>query len=144
MKTLRELASAFSIKPMMTAILAPLAIGAVLLVGTAASAQTADGVTPAEEMFCDDSFDGRLRGLCNAFCEAMDCDSLEAQASANACLKMEQKIAPLLAENNAQFDPDLVISMANPMTGVEGVCGVGCTITKPLPAKAGRFAEGAT
>jgi hypothetical protein len=36
-------------------------------------AQTHDGQTPAEETVCD-VFTGRAFGLCNAYCEAIDCD----------------------------------------------------------------------
>jgi hypothetical protein len=113
--------------PKVTACLASLALAVIVFSAPAAYAQTADGETPADEFFCDDNFDGRLRGLCNAFCEAMDCDSLDAQASANACMKMEEKIAPLLAEDNILHDPDLEITMANPFNPsgpTEGHCGV--------------------
>ena len=36
-------------------------------------AGTADGLTPAVEEVCD-GLAGRAFGLCNAYCEAMDCD----------------------------------------------------------------------
>lgn len=42
--------------------------------GFMAVAQTPDGETPAEETCCD-PLSGALFGLCNAYCEAMDCDS---------------------------------------------------------------------
>jgi hypothetical protein len=48
------------------------------------SAQTADGQTPAQESVCD-GFSGAQWGLCNAYCEAMDCDDPAAHASASAC-----------------------------------------------------------
>ena len=58
-------------------------------------AQTADGVTPAEEEVCD-IFSGAAFGLCNAYCEAMDCELLDdgdeftsPNASATACLKVK-------------------------------------------------------
>ena len=124
MRFLRIL-TGFGPKQIVVGLAVMLALGAVQLTATAANAQTADGTTPADELFCDDNFDGQLRGLCNAFCEAMDCDSLNAQASANACIKMEEKIAPLLEEDNAAYGPpDLEITMANPMTQTEGHCGV--------------------
>ncbi len=51
-----------------------------------AGAKTADGVTPAEETVCDEmGYKGRAWGLCNAYCEAMDCDSDEPRASDRAC-----------------------------------------------------------
>jgi hypothetical protein len=41
---------------------------------TSPVAQTADGLTPAEETVCDGQ-EGKAFGLCNAYCEAMDCDT---------------------------------------------------------------------
>ena len=52
-----------------------------------ANAQTPDGMTPAEETVCD-SLAGASFGLCNAYCEAMDCDSDNPQASEVACEKV--------------------------------------------------------
>jgi len=37
-------------------------------------ATTPDGETPAEESVCDGLPDAQF-GICNAYCEAMDCDS---------------------------------------------------------------------
>ena len=65
------------------------AVGAILLSGTL-YAQTPDGETPANEGICD-SESGAAYGLCNAYCEAMDCDSENSQASEVACLKVEDK-----------------------------------------------------
>ena len=62
----------------------------VLGMGTAAFAQTPDGETPAEETICDGQV-GAAFGLCNAYCEAMDCDSVDAQASPIACEKVATK-----------------------------------------------------
>lgn len=62
-----------------------------LLCSGAALAQgTPDWMTPAEETICDGET-GAAFGLCNAFCEAMDCDSANAQASATACSKVKSK-----------------------------------------------------
>ena len=47
-------------------------------------AQTADGMTPAEETVCDD-LNGALYGLCVAYCEAMDCHLGDQFASDRAC-----------------------------------------------------------
>lgn len=53
--------------------------------GSVARAQTADGETPAEETVCDEEM-GALKGLCNAYCEAMDCHLDEGiHASPEAC-----------------------------------------------------------
>jgi hypothetical protein len=45
-----------------------------LLPLSASQAQTYDGLTPAAEEVCDGLM-GREFGLCNAYCEAMDCDA---------------------------------------------------------------------
>ena len=52
--------------------------------GNSVWAQTPDGQTPAQETVCDLQ-SGAAFGLCNAYCEAMDCDSLDPNASPNAC-----------------------------------------------------------
>jgi len=49
-------------------------------------AKTPDGKTPAEETVCDE-VSKSLFGLCNAYCEAMDCDSDSPHASDKACEK---------------------------------------------------------
>ena len=57
-----------------------------------AVAQTPDLLTPSEETICDTET-GAAFGLCNAYCEAMDCDSATPQASATACTKVKDKFA---------------------------------------------------
>lgn len=47
-------------------------------------AKTPDGKPPSEETVCDGET-GAAFGLCNAYCEAMDCDSPNHHASDNAC-----------------------------------------------------------
>lgn len=59
-----------------------------------ALAQTADSQTPAEESVCD-VLDGAAWGLCNAYCEAMDCDSANPNANRTACDKVKGKFAAL-------------------------------------------------
>ena len=71
----------------MRSIVSLLAILATLGWAGLASAQTADGSTPAEETVCE-AFGGAAWGLCNAYCEAMDCDSELAEASDRACQKV--------------------------------------------------------
>jgi hypothetical protein len=63
---------------------------AIFLLATPISAQTDDGETPAVEAVCEGQV-GAAYGLCNAYCEAMDCDSNAPQASANACNKVLSK-----------------------------------------------------
>ena len=47
-------------------------------VAISSMARTPDGVTPAEETVCD-GLVGAAFGLCNAYCEAQDCDILDPQ-----------------------------------------------------------------
>jgi hypothetical protein len=56
-----------------------------LLIPISAGAQT-----PVEESVCD-GLSGASWGLCNAYCEAMDCDSEDPNASSTACLKVLSK-----------------------------------------------------
>ncbi len=65
-----------------------------LLCGTVAFAQTPDGETPSVETVCDGQV-GAAFGLCNAYCEAMDCDSGEPQASEKACSRVLDKFEQL-------------------------------------------------
>ena len=55
-----------------------------LLGASTAAAGTPDGFTPAVEAVCDIDKGTNRFGLCNAYCEAMDCDS-GSNASAKAC-----------------------------------------------------------
>ena len=57
-----------------------------LLGAPTAAAGTPDGFTPAVEAVCDIDKGTNRFGLCNAYCEAMDCDS-GSNASAKACSK---------------------------------------------------------
>ena len=57
---------------------------AVLAFAPLSLAQTADGMTPAEEQVCDE-LNGALYGLCVAYCEAMDCHLGDQFASDEAC-----------------------------------------------------------
>lgn len=59
--------------------------GALLLALTfGIQAKTPDGKPPSEETVCD-SLTGSLFGLCNAYCEAMDCTDPNQKASNQAC-----------------------------------------------------------
>ena len=51
---------------------------------------TPDGLPPPMEHICDGE-SGAAYGLCNAYCQAMDCDSDAPSASANACQKVADK-----------------------------------------------------
>jgi len=67
-----------------------LAFALLLICTGAVLAQTPDGQTPAEETVCDNET-GAAYGLCNAYCEAMDCESDAPHASATACSKVRSK-----------------------------------------------------
>jgi len=62
-----------------------------LLFGVA-NANTADGETPSVESVCNNE-SGSAFGLCNAYCEAMDCHLDAPNASATACEKVGDKFA---------------------------------------------------
>ena len=47
-------------------------------------------MTPAQEHVCDGQV-GRAFGLCNAYCEANDCDSDEANAAPRACDELKAR-----------------------------------------------------
>jgi hypothetical protein len=72
-------------------------------------------MTPAEEQVCD-GLSGARWGLCNAYCEAMDCDADAPHAAQNACdrvlLQYVEKSAgvvpPCLSEPSADRDGDEV------------------------------------
>ncbi len=79
----------------------------------AAVSGTPDGMTPAEETVCD-ALSGARWGLCNAYCEAMDCDSDAARASEKACTRVlenyrrhaSQSDPPCLASGEPDADGD--------------------------------------
>jgi len=60
---------------------------ALLAVAVPALAKTPDGKPPSEETVCD-GLEGALFGLCNAYCEAMDCDSPNHHASDTGCARV--------------------------------------------------------
>ena len=61
---------------------------------------TPDGVPPSGEEACN-GLEGSAHGLCTAYCEAMDCDSVNAQASQKAC----DKVAAHFQEITGQRPP---------------------------------------
>lgn len=60
------------------------ALAALLTLAGSAWARTPDGQPPSVETVCDAEV-GAAFGLCNAYCEAMDCDSPNHRASDRAC-----------------------------------------------------------
>ena len=76
-----------------------LTIELALAFATPSHAQTADGATPAEEDICTKwGMTGKVNGLCNAYCKAMDCDSAEPQASEQAYARVLGKIEDTLGD----------------------------------------------
>ena len=64
-----------------------LILGLLMIPVGAALAKTPDGSPPSVETVCD-SQSGAAFGLCNAYCEAMDCDSPQPEASPTACSRV--------------------------------------------------------
>jgi hypothetical protein len=79
---------------------AVLLLGLAMLATSAAYAQgTPDGETPAAEDICTKwGFTGKVNGLCNAYCEAMDCGDANPQASDQACDRVFDEIIAALGE----------------------------------------------
>jgi len=73
---------------------------------------TPDGETPAVEQVCDD-YTGAAFGLCNAYCEAMDCAD-DPNADQQACDKLEDEL-------NARTGRDIACaaSVCDDIKGVE-------------------------
>ncbi len=61
------------------------AVALMTLIGT--YAETPDGESPSAENICDGQ-EGSAFGLCKSYCEAMDCDSDNPEASQKACEKV--------------------------------------------------------
>jgi hypothetical protein len=79
-----------------------------------AIAQTPDGSTPAEEDVCTNAgLTGAAWGLCNAYCEAMDCDSPAPNASPVAC-------AAVLSRFQKKTDPAFLPPCEDPDTDGDG------------------------
>lgn len=90
-----------------------LAFALLLLCSGAALASTPDGETPAEETVCD-SETGAAYGLCNAYCEAMDCDSDNPSASETACSKVQDKFRRITGRDLPCEVPELACPCADP------------------------------
>jgi hypothetical protein len=85
-----------------------------LCLGTgAALAQTPDGETPAEETVCDTET-GAAYGLCNAYCEAMDCETDNPSASATACSRVQDKFQQITGRDLPCEVPSVNCPCADP------------------------------
>jgi hypothetical protein len=65
-----------------------LALCVSVVFASSASAKTPDGKTPATETVCDNET-GSAFGLCNAYCEALDCSDPNQRASKQACITIK-------------------------------------------------------
>jgi hypothetical protein len=61
----------------------------VMIFARSGSAHTPDGQTPAQETVCDNE-QGAAFGLCNAYCEAMDCTDPNQHASDQGCAAVKR------------------------------------------------------
>lgn len=75
-----------------------LTLALLLLCSGAALAQTPDLLPPARETVCDNET-GAAYGLCNAYCEAMDCETDTPSASPVACDKVGTKFQNITGRN---------------------------------------------
>lgn len=71
-----------------------------LLCTGVALAKTPDGLPPSVETVCDDEV-GAAFGLCNAYCEAMDCESEAPHASPVACGRVREHFLRITGRNLA-------------------------------------------
>lgn len=71
-------------------------------------AQTRDGETPAEEEICDGLHDASpgLYGLCVAYCEAQDCDSVDLAISGQ-CRAPDQRLLDHYEKKRGPEDPPM-------------------------------------
>ncbi|QFU76253.1 hypothetical protein EY643_11595 [Halioglobus maricola] len=69
----------------------------VLVAANPSLAKTPDGKTPAEESICSafQELKGPAFGLCNAYCEALDCGHPEQRANEKACDKINKNFERL-------------------------------------------------
>lgn len=94
-----------------------LSLGLLVLAAPALAKGTPDGQPPSEETVCN-GLDGALFGLCNAYCEAMDCDSPNHHASDTACARV---LANYMKHSGGQPPP--------------------CAVTCPCPESLPLFAD---
>ena len=74
-----------------------LTIGLLVLFASEARASTPDLETPSMETICD-VYEGAAFGVCNAYCEAMDCHLDEPRASERACERKRERFITLTGE----------------------------------------------
>lgn len=88
---------------------------------------TPDGVPPSGETICQ-GLTGAAHGLCTAYCEAMDCDSANPQASPKACAKVAGNYARITGQGTLPCDCPCVTQLPGWIDAVNGpvqVCASG-------------------
>ncbi len=110
---------------------------AFLFLSNYALAQTPDDMTPAEESVCD-GLSGAAFGLCNAYCEALDCD-LDAgydqhpkacdKVLANFMKKTDGEEPPCLGSVCTPEDIECGGKPMDCLDGAGNVCGQFCSKT---------------
>ena len=75
-----------------------------LFVTVVSAEGTPDGYPPAKESICDFEA-GAAFGLCNAYCEAMDCDSDTPNANDSACQRVSDKFSQITGRNVPCAEP---------------------------------------
>jgi len=91
-----------------------------------ASLGITDGVPPSREIVCN-GLQGAAYGLCNAYCQAMDCDSSAPQASPSACDKVAGLFARITGEA-LPCDCPCTLQMPDWAAGLNGQFGLNrCT-----------------
>jgi hypothetical protein len=123
----------------LTFLLVPLLLSAEAL---AKRAKSHGGLQPQESLCESAGLSGAAFGLCNAFCEAMDCDSDRPRASARACERVlanyERKTGPgslppcLQAKGDLDTDADGVADSSDNCPEHPNGNALGTCITGPL------------
>ena len=80
---------------------------------------TPDGVPPSGETICQ-GLTGAAHGLCTAYCEAMDCDSGNPQASPKACAKVAANYAKITGQGTLPCDCPCVTQLPGWIDVVNG------------------------
>lgn len=90
------------------AIARAVALLSLCLLPVASGAKTPDGMTPAEETVCDELQGAKrgLYGLCVAYCEAQDCDSIELAISGQ-CRAPKPRLLELYERKRRAEDPPM-------------------------------------
>ena len=77
-----------------------------LLAATAAIAQTPDWMTPAVETICDNE-SGAAYGLCNAYCEAMDCELANDNGPPDRAVRLAERLRQGPRQVRAAYGPGI-------------------------------------